>query len=48
LCAAARADTIVVSREALAASGRPLTGLQDYALKGIKEPVAAAEVSWDQ
>jgi class 3 adenylate cyclase len=47
LCAAARADTIVVSREALAASGRPLTGLQDYALKGIKEPVAAAEVGWE-
>jgi class 3 adenylate cyclase len=47
LCAAARADTIVVSREALAASGRPLTGLQDYELKGIKEPVAAAEVSWE-
>lgn len=48
LCAAARADTIVVSREALAASGRPLTGLRDYELKGIKEPVAAAEVAWDQ
>ena len=47
LCAAARADTIVVSREALAASGRPLTGLQDYALKGIKEQVAAAEVGWE-
>jgi class 3 adenylate cyclase/tetratricopeptide (TPR) repeat protein len=48
LCAAARADTIVVSREALAASGRSLAGLQDYALKGIREPVAAAEVRWDQ
>ncbi len=48
LCAAARADTIVVSRDALAASGRPLTGLRDYELKGIKEPVAAAEVAWDQ
>jgi class 3 adenylate cyclase len=47
LCAAARADTIVVSREALAASGRSLAGLQDYALKGIKEPVAAAEVRWE-
>jgi len=47
LCAAARGDTIVVSREALAASGRPLTRLQDYVLKGIKEPVAAAEVSWE-
>ena len=47
LCAAARGDAIVVSREALAASGRPLTGLQDYALKGIKEQVAAAEVGWE-
>jgi class 3 adenylate cyclase len=47
LCAAARGDTIVVSRDALAASGRPPTGLQDYVLKGIKEPVSAAEVSWE-
>jgi len=47
LCAAARGDTIVVSRDALAMSGRPLTGLQDYALKGIKEPVAAAEINWE-
>src|SRR5438270_1871300 len=46
LCAAALGDTIVVSREALEASGRPLGGLHDFALKGIKEPVAAAEVSW--
>jgi class 3 adenylate cyclase len=47
LCAAARADSIVASREALEAAGRPLTGLQKYALKGIKEPVEAAQVTWD-
>jgi class 3 adenylate cyclase len=46
LCAAARADSIVVSREALEASGRPLAGMQKFALKGIKEPVEAAEVTW--
>ena len=47
LCAAARADTIVVSREALEASGRPVAGLQKFALKGIKEKVEAAEVAWE-
>ena len=46
LCAAARPDTIVVSREALEASGRPVNGLQEFALKGIKEKVEAAEVAW--
>jgi class 3 adenylate cyclase len=47
LCAAARGDTIVVSREALEASDRPLAGLREYALKGIKEKVAAAELAWE-
>jgi class 3 adenylate cyclase len=47
LCAAARGDSIVASREALEASGRPLAGLQEFALKGIKEKVAAAEVAWE-
>jgi class 3 adenylate cyclase len=47
LCAAARADTIVASREALEASGRPLGGLEKVVLKGITEPVEAAEVKWD-
>ncbi len=47
LCAAARADGIIASREALEASGRRVVGLQKFALKGIKEPVEAAEVSWD-
>jgi class 3 adenylate cyclase len=47
LCTAARGDTIVVSREALEASDRPLDGLRDYALKGIKEKVAAAELVWE-
>jgi class 3 adenylate cyclase len=46
LCAAALADSIVASREALDASGRPLTGLQKFVLKGIAEPVEAAVVSW--
>jgi hypothetical protein len=47
LCQAARGDTIVVSREALEASDRPLGGLREYALKGIKEKVAAAELAWE-
>jgi class 3 adenylate cyclase len=47
LCAAAMGDTIVVSKEALEASGRPVNGLHDFVLKGISEPVAAAEVAWD-
>jgi class 3 adenylate cyclase len=47
LCQAARGDTIVVSREALEASDRPLGGLREYALKGIKEKVAAAELVWE-
>ncbi|HET7466939.1 MAG TPA: AAA family ATPase [Candidatus Dormibacteraeota bacterium] len=46
LCAAAGPDEIIASREALEASGRPLTGLKKLALKGIKEPVEAAEVDW--
>jgi class 3 adenylate cyclase len=47
LCAAAPADGIVVSREALEAGGRPLIGLQKLDLKGIKEPVEAASVKWE-
>jgi class 3 adenylate cyclase/tetratricopeptide (TPR) repeat protein len=47
LCAAAPADGIIVSREALEASGRQIVGLQKFALKGIKEPVEAAEVRWE-
>jgi class 3 adenylate cyclase len=47
LCGAARADTIVVSREALEASGRSLDGLHEFELKGIKEKVEAAEVAWE-
>ena len=48
LCGAAGGDTIVVSREALEAGGRPLDGLREYALKGIKEKVAAAELVWER
>ena len=44
LCAAAHGDTVVVSREALEASGRPLGALREYTLKGIGEKVAAAEL----
>jgi class 3 adenylate cyclase len=47
LCAAASADGIIASREALETSGRPLTGLQKFALKGIAEPVEAAVVRWE-
>jgi class 3 adenylate cyclase len=47
LCGAARGDTIVVSRSALEDSGRPLNGLNEFALKGIKEKVEAAEVAWE-
>ena len=47
LCAAAHGDTVVVSREALEASGRPLVGLREYTLKGIEGKVAAAEVAWE-
>ncbi|HKW58687.1 MAG TPA: LuxR C-terminal-related transcriptional regulator, partial [Candidatus Dormibacteraeota bacterium] len=46
LCAAARPDTIIASREALEAGGRSVTGLKKLTLKGINEPVEAAEVSW--
>lgn len=46
LCAAAGPDEILASREALLAGGRPLNGLKRLALKGIKEPVEAAEVDW--
>jgi class 3 adenylate cyclase len=47
LCDAARADTILASREALEASGRQAGGLQKFVLKGVAEPVEAAEVRWE-
>ena len=47
LCAAARADSILASREALESAGRQPYGLQKFELKGIKEPVEAAEVAWE-
>ena len=47
LCAAARADSILASREALEASGRRTSPLQKFTLKGITEPVEAAEIRWD-
>jgi class 3 adenylate cyclase len=47
LCAAAGGDSIVASREALEAAGRPTTGLREMSLRGIKEKVAATEVAWD-
>jgi class 3 adenylate cyclase len=47
LCAAARADSILASREAIEAAGRQPHGLQKFELKGIKEPVEAAEVAWE-
>jgi class 3 adenylate cyclase len=47
LCAAARGGSIVASREALEASGRPAGLPHEFALKGIKEKVAAAEVAWE-
>jgi class 3 adenylate cyclase len=46
LCAAARKDTILVSREALETSSRPVNGLIEFTLKGIKDKVAAAEIAW--
>jgi len=47
LCAEARADGILVSREALEAGGRAVTGLREFALKGIRERVQAGEVRWE-
>ena len=46
LCAAARPDGVLVSREALEAAHRPADGLRTLMLKGIKEQVEAAEVDW--
>ena len=46
LCELAGPDTILASREALEVGGKPVVGMQRYALKGIKEPVEAAEVRW--
>lgn len=46
LCAAARSASVLVSREALESSGRSVQDLRDFALKGIKEPIQAAEINW--
>jgi len=46
LCAAAKPDTILASREAIEASGRRAVGLRDFDLKGVSGRVQAAEVSW--
>jgi class 3 adenylate cyclase len=46
LCAAADEDHILVSRHALQAAGLKSSGLRELNLKGIKEPIEAAEVSW--
>jgi class 3 adenylate cyclase len=47
LCAEAAPDTILASREALQDGGQRVTGLRRLALRGIKESVEAAEVSWE-
>ncbi|MHB8613778.1 MAG: AAA family ATPase [Candidatus Dormibacteraceae bacterium] len=47
LCAAAEADHILVSREALVLSGRAPARLQKFVLKGIKDSVEAADVPWE-
>ncbi len=46
LCAEAGPDQILASREVLESSGRPLTGLKTMVLKGVKDKVEAAEISW--
>jgi class 3 adenylate cyclase len=48
LCAAADPDAILVSREALEASGRPIQDMTRLSLKGIKSDVEAAELAWDR
>ncbi|HEY1456620.1 MAG TPA: AAA family ATPase [Candidatus Dormibacteraeota bacterium] len=48
LCAAAHPDTILASREAVQASGRKPGGMRKLVLKGIKEPVEAAEIHWEE
>ena len=47
LCAKARPGSILVSREALEASGLKASALQRFELKGIREPVEAAELRWE-
>jgi len=47
LCVAARADSIVASRETLEAVGGPVGGLQQFALIGTKERVAGGEIRWE-
>ena len=46
LSAAAKPDTILVSRQALEAAHRSTSGLRELTLKGIKGVVEAAEVGW--
>ncbi len=48
LCAAARGDTVVASKEALEAGGRTPGAVQQFALKGVKDKVAATEVPWEK
>lgn len=47
LCAQAMPDHILVSREALESSGRPVTALESLELKGIKDRVEAGNVEWE-
>jgi hypothetical protein len=37
----------VAAHEAREAGQRRAAGLQEFVLKGIKEPVEAAEIAWD-
>ena len=46
LSSVANPDAILVSRQALEASGRPVRDLRKYSLKGIREDVEAAAVAW--
>jgi class 3 adenylate cyclase len=46
LCAAALADSILASREALEAAHRPGSGIRELVLKGIKGPVDAGVIDW--
>ena len=46
LCAAAEPDTILASREALEAADRRAARYRKIDLKGVAEPIEAAEVAW--
>ena len=47
LCAAARPGSIRVSREALEVSGLKAAPLHRFELKGVREQVQAAELTWE-